>query len=149
MRRHIAAHPSEFGSDDINAPEADDELGTDVPVSGDGAASDGSDAKMLENSTQGLGPLGPLVSTVGRTLRSNDLAITILALSNIVLLLVLLFGGLRGGSTVKVTRTLLSSEKEVDALQRLQSMELAWGEFRKCVDALSTSAAGTNALARA
>lgn len=148
VRRHIAAHPSEFGSDDINAPEADDELGTDAPVSDDAAASDGSDAKMLENSTQGLGPLGPLVSTVGRTLRSRDLAITILALSNVVLLFVLLFGELRGGSTVKVTKTLLSPEKEVDALQRLQSMEMAWGEFRKCVDALSTAAAETNALAR-
>jgi len=133
IRKHIQAHPAEFGSGDVNAPEADDEIGTEATAGEVGKSEQ-------PPPTDPLGMIGSMFS-------GSHMAVGFLVVANLALLLVvllmLIFGG--RGKTVKLPpRQTLSEQAEVEALQRLRQLEMSWAEFRKAVDVLSSASTGTN-----
>lgn len=78
--------------------------------------------------------LGPVWSKV----QAGNTASSILALSNVILLVIFLTTWLFGTSNnVKVQTVVMSSAQEAAALQRLQTLEAAWAKFKQCVDVLA------------
>ena len=139
IRAHIAANSAEFGSSDVTSPEADDELGPGAqPDDGILVAGDGTESKAAGAQ---LGPGHAFLGPVRSTFHAGNAATSILALSNIVLLVLFLTTWMSGGNKVRVNKVVMSSTQEVAALQRIETLEAAWGSFKHCVDALAAETA--------
>lgn len=139
VRAHIAANPAEFGSSDVTSPEADDELGAGADLNKGLTGNTTTNTSTLPAGTQ-LGPGHAFLGSVTSAFQESNSAVAVLALSNVVLLVLLLSIWLFGSSRVKVTQKVLSMPQEAGALQRLATLETAWGQFRQCVDALAVHA---------
>lgn len=131
IRKHIQSNPTEFGSHDTTAPEADDEL-TAPPEPDENAPK----APLSTTSAPGR-PTGPFRSIITTIQQSEGMA-TVLLVSNIALLVFfvisLLSSGLPGRNKVQVAKTVLSEKAEKLALQRLLKLETSWKGFQKCVE---------------
>lgn len=139
IRKHIHSNPAEFGSQDINAPEADDELSSTPEDAGDSFKAEGN-----TNPSASGRPTGMFRSLVATVQESEGMA-TLLLVSNIALLLFfvisLFTSGLPGRKKVQIAKTVLSEEAEKLALQRLLRIENSWKGFQQCVEAMVKDAA--------
>ena len=78
IRKHIQAHPAEFGSNDINAPEADDEIGTEATAT-----------TVNENGKGEAPPPTDPLGIIGSMFSSSHQAVGFLVVANVILLLVI------------------------------------------------------------
>lgn len=156
IRAHIKAHPDEFASGDVNAPEADDEIhaNDDEKAENEGVAPPPSpnEAGVLAGEDSGSSFLSRLF-TFGSTSRgkvqTGNYAVEVLALSNLVLLVILFTMWITGNGgvatrRVKVNKIVMSASAEVDALQRLQEMEERWKAFSTCIELLGRSSSSNS-----
>lgn len=128
IRKHIQAHPAEFGSTDINAPEADDEIGTEATAQG---AAEKSESP----------PPSDALAIIGSMFSGSQATVGLLVVANVMLMLavtlLLIFGA--GSKPPKLPpRQVLSEQAEADALQRLRQLESSWADFRRAMDILSS-----------
>lgn len=127
VRAHIKSHPAEFGASDSNAPEADDEVGTDEV-----------NPERAEKEAVATGSHSPSFRTiVSDPFGNQNLPLTILALSNIALLIFILLTWSFSGKATKVTKSVMSAVNEQEAIVRLQRLETSWAKFKQCVDILT------------
>lgn len=125
---YMRSHPKEFNDEESSPPEGVEEV---RPTEVD----EKSAQQRAVVSQGGHSAYRAPSSFWSDPFDAAHLPITILAISNTALMLIILCMWLFGGS--RRSRVMMSSDREAEAIERLQVLEASWSQFRKCVDSLS------------
>ena len=125
---YMRSHPKEFNDEESSPPEEVEEVRpTEV---------DGKSAQQTAVVSQGGHSAYRAPSSFwSDPFDAAHLPITILAISNIALMLTILCMWLFGGS--RRSRVIMSSDREAEAIERLRALEASWSQLRKCLDSLA------------